>query len=240
MRVSWSLPVVGAALLGVAFALHGCGGSGGGRLHADPAVLVFGDVVKGEQTVRTLRVTNGTDHGVILTAAAPSCACLVPDPTYQRSLQPGESTEIRVRLESDRVHPQSLAGKTFTVSADDPDTPAIVIPVTGRILAWLDVKPTAIRVGADDAAGRGQPRRIGVRVPEGMTAKVVKSELSHPTWFTLTPEPKPEGLDLLLGVTPDPARRGAVDATLRLEVQVSGRGLAPQTLTAEVRIQGTW
>jgi hypothetical protein len=226
-------------LAGVVLTVARCGGSETGMLHADVTVLAFGEVVKGEQPVRELRVTNGTDHGVVLTAAAPSCACLVPDPTFQRSLQPGESTVIRVRLASDTVNPQNLGGKTFRVSADDPQTPVLMLPVTGRILAWLDVKPTAVRVSADDAAGRGEPRRIAVRVPSGMTANV-KHTITHPEWFKVTPTQGPEGADLLLEVIPDPKRRGAVDEVLRLEVHVSGRGLAPQTLPAEVRIQGTW
>ena len=73
-----------------------------------------------------------------------------------------------------------------------------------------------------------------------MTAEVLAPVLSHPQWFTLTPEATRDGVDLVLRVTPDAARRGPVDATIKLGVRTTGRGLPPGVMPFEVRIQGTW
>lgn len=226
-------------LLGTAGLLKGCGG-GSGHLTASAQTLDFGLVVHGQDVVRSVRVSNEGPRGVVLTAAIPSCKCLVLDPSFQRSLQPGESTEIRITLESGTVSPQKFQHKRLEVRSDDPAMPVLFVMLHGEIVPRLTVVPTMLRVGPDDAAGRGEPRHIKVRAPQGITAEVLTSTLSHPAWFTLTPEATPEGIDLVLRVTPDATRRGLVDARLKLRVRVSGGGLPPSVLEPEVRIQGTW
>jgi hypothetical protein len=219
--------------------LAACGGANG-HLTASADALDFGLVVHGQNVVRTVRVTNEGRKGVVLTAAIPSCKCLVVDPSFQKSLQPGESAEIRITLESGTVTPQKFQHKRLEVRSDDPGAPTLAVALHGEIAARVTVVPTMLRVGADDAAGRGEPRRIKIRTPKGMTAQLLPVVVSHPAWFTTTAEPTPDGVDLVLAVTPDAARRGPVDAVLKLQVRVTGGGLPPATMPFEVRIQGTW
>jgi hypothetical protein len=113
--------------------------------------------------------------------------------------------------------------------------------VFGEIERRLEVSPKLIRVGAEDAAGRSEPRRIKLRVPKGYSMTVTKSEVMRPDWFELKEEIHPgEGIDFLLSVKPDPTRRGPVDTYVRFFVTVSGKGLPPVEYEEPVMIQGTW
>src|SRR5687768_13755237 len=85
-----SLLVV-AAVAGAA-TFFGCGDDEGeGTLVATPDVLDFGLVAHGEDVERVLSVKNEGPRGVVLTAAAPSCACLHVLP-FNHSVGPGEVT----------------------------------------------------------------------------------------------------------------------------------------------------
>ncbi|MFM8981061.1 MAG: DUF1573 domain-containing protein [Planctomycetia bacterium] len=227
-----------ALALGLCTLLGGCGGPG--RLEADQRVLDFGRIVKGQAAERSVRITNGSRRAVLLTAAIPSCKCLVVDPSFQRSLQPGESTSIRVRLESWVVPAQKFTGKHLDVRSDDPEVQALIVALHGEIVERLSVTPAQLRVGPDDAAGRGEPRRVRVRTPPGCRAEVEEAVVSHPEALAFVPEPAEGGLDLVLQVKGGATLRGPLEATLRLKVRVSGCDLPPETSTHEVRIQGTF
>lgn len=218
--------------------LAGCGGPG--RLESDQRALDFGLVVKGQAVERSVRITNGSRRAVMLTAAKPSCTCLVVDDSFQRSLQPGESTTLRVRLESWVVPAQKFTGKYLDVRSDDTEVQALLVALHGEIVDRLTVTPAQVRVGPDDAAGWGEPRRVRLRTPPGCKAEVQEALLSRPELVALTPEPAEGGLDLLLRMQPGPALRGLVDVTLRLKVRVSGCDLPPETSTHEVRITGAF
>lgn len=218
--------------------LAGCGGAR--RLEADQRVLDFGRVVKGQAAERSVRITNGGRRAVLLTAAIPSCACLVVDPSFQRSLQPGESTTIRVRLESWVVPAQKFTGKHLDVRSDDPQVQALLVALHGEIVDRLTVAPAQLRVGPDDAQGSVEPRRVRLRTPPGCRAEVEEALLSRPDVLAFVPEPAEGGLDLVLQFKGGAALRGPLEATLRLKVRVSGCDLPPETSTHEVRIVGSF
>lgn len=236
VRVPGGVP--GAALLALCLLLAGCGGPG--RLEADQRVLDFGRTIKGQVAERSVRITNGSRRPVLLTAAIPSCPCLVVDDSFQRSLQPGESTTIRVRLESWVVPAQKFTGKHLDVRSDDPEVQALIVALHGEIVDRLSVTPAQLRVGPDDAAGRGEPRRVRVRTPPGCQAAIEEALVSRPDVLAFAPEPAEGGLDLVLQVKGGAALRGPLEATLRLKVRVTGCDLPPETSTHEVRIQGSF
>jgi hypothetical protein len=201
----------------------------------------FGLVPHGRDSEQRVTVRNEGRRSVVLTAAAPSCACLVIDPTFQRSLRPDESTELVVRLTTAHVPAQKLEGKYISVRSDDAAVPELKIPVFGEIEARLTLAPKVVVMSAADGAGRGQPRRVKMRVAPGYTAQVTKKEVLRPDWFGLTEERQPDGtIDFVLTVKPDPARRGPVDTFVRLVVTVTGKGLPPVNYDEQVLIKGTW
>jgi hypothetical protein len=216
-------------------------GGSAGRLTAAPDVLDFGLVAHGDEPTLSLRVTNEGPRGVMLTTAHPSCACLVVDPSYQKSLMPGERTEIRVTLASGLVPPQKLERKYLEVRSSDPRMPVLMVPLRGEIVQRVRVEPAIVRVGPEDAAGRGEPKRIRVRAATGFTAKVLGVELTQPEWFSYEAKAaEGGGIDVFLHVKPDPARRGAVQSMLRLQVEAQGPSGPPITYPLVVSIQGSW
>ena len=218
----------------------GCG-KDADHLVASVDSIDFGVVAHGRDSEQRVKVTNEGRHSVVLTAAAPSCACLVVDPTFQRSLRPDESTEIVVRLTTAHVPAQKLEGKYVSVRSDDAAVPELKIPVYGEIEARLTVAPKILVISAADGAGRGQPRRIKMRVAPGYTAHVTKKEILRTDWFAVTEERQPDGsIDFVLTVKPDPARRGVVDTYVRFFVTVTGKGLPPVNYEETVLVKGTW
>jgi hypothetical protein len=218
----------------------GCG-KDADHLVASVERIDFGLVAHGRDSEQRVKVTNEGRHSVVLTAAAPSCACLAVDPTFQRSLRPDESTELIVRLTTAHVPAQKLEGKYISVRSDDAAVPELKIPVYGEIEARLTVAPKIIVISAADGAGRGQPRRIKMRIAPGYPAAVTKVEVLRTDWFAHKEERQPDGsIDIVLTVKPDPARRGPVDTFVRLFVTVTGKGLPPVNYEEMVLVKGTW
>jgi HYDIN/CFA65/VesB-like, Ig-like domain len=96
----------------------GCGGEGAG-LVATPTQIQFGEIVLGDRAVRTVELRNAGTKAVLVTAVKPNCVCFSVGP-YQHSLQPGESTQLSVTLDSALVPAEPLRGKTLTVVSDAP------------------------------------------------------------------------------------------------------------------------
>lgn len=242
MRSTRTALGLGAAIFAATAAfvpLSGCGGANG-HLTASVDTLDFGSVPHGEDAARTVRVKNAGRRAVLLTAAIPSCKCLHVDSAFQRSLLGGEETELRVILTSGTEKPQKLQNKHLEVRSDDPQAPVLRVALIGEIEAILTLVPSILRVGPEDAAGLGEPRRLKLRTAKGYRAKIQSSELSHPTWFVVAQKDTSEGIDLILSVTTDPTRRGPVDAKLTLKVLVTGRGLPARVFEPVLSIQGAW
>ena len=211
------------------------------HLTASVERIDFGLVEHGREATQTFRVKNEGQRTVVLSAVAPSCKCLSVDPTFRRSLGPDEETDVVVRLTTAHVPAQKLEGKSIHVVSDDATMPVLVVPVFGEIVSLLTVSPELVRVGAGDAAGRGEPRRIRLRTAPGFTAELRSVENLKPDWFETKMEAVPEGIDLLLSVKPDPTRRGPVDTFVRLHVTVTGRGLPPVDYDDKrITIRGEW
>ena len=226
--------VVASALVGA------CGGSAG-HLTASADRLDFGDVPTGEPASRTVRVKNESRRAVLLTAAFPSCACLRAEWLGSRSLQSGEETTVRVSLVSDNLPAGKLGNKTLEVRSDDADVPVLVVALDGTIISTLSVTPEILRVGADDAAGKGQARVVKLRTAKGYRLTIQGAvEASPPEWFQVAQKPVPDGIDLLVNVTKDPTRRGVVNAKIVLKVLVDGGKLPPRVEERTLSIQGTW
>ena len=233
---------LGAALFAMAvlFApLNGCGGANG-HLTASLDTLDFGLVAHGEERARTVRVKNAGRKAVLLTAAIPSCPCLHVDSAFQRSLLGGEETEMRVILTSGTVTPQKLQNKYLEVRSDDGQAPVLRVALTGEIEARLRLLPEILRVGPEDAAGRGQARQVKLRTAKGYRATIQSSEVSHPKWFGVAQKDTPDGIDLIVTVSTDPTRRGPVNAQVKFKVLVSGGSLPPQVYEPMLSIQGSW
>jgi len=226
--------VVASALVGA------CGGSAG-HLTASVDSLDFGTVPIGEPASRTVRIKNESRRAVLLTEAFPSCACLTAEWLGPRSLQSGEETTVRVSLVSKDLPAGKLSNKSLEVHSDDADVPVLVVAIHGEVISTLSVTPEILRVGADDAAGRGEARVVKLRTAKGYRLKIQGDIVaSPPEWFQVGQKPVPDGIDLLVNVTKDPTRRGVVNAKIVIKVLVDGGKLPPRVQEVKLSIQGTW
>lgn len=227
----------------VALALPACGPESAGRLVALPDALDFGLVSLGTSAERRVRLRNEGRQGVVLTATAPSCACIKVDPNYQRSLMPGDEVELRVNLVAVDVPPGRLEHKFLDVRSDDPDAPVLRVPLRGEIEDRVGIAPRRVVVGPADAAGKSEPRRLRVRTVNGYAATWERTEITNPAWFEVSIEPTTDGsagFDAVLRIKPDPARRGPVNEHVRIYVSTSKAERPEQRHDLLVTIQGEW
>lgn len=228
------------ALLAGLCALASCGPGGPEQLVALEETIDFGQVCVGQEVERQIHLRNDGPQGVVLTAVTPSCPCLKADPSFQRSLGPREQGVVRVRLVTQDLHAGRLHQKFVDVLSDDPRAPRIRVNVQGEIEERVTVAPPTLRVDAADAAGKGQPRRIRIRTTTGYQVRVDRVEITNPLWFSVETVAVSEGLDALLKVSVDPARRGVVNEHVRFFVTTSGRDLPELRHELLVRIEGAW
>ena len=69
----------------------------GEELTADPALLNFGDQLPGQTVEKTVRLTNHSRRTVRVVGGTSDCRCIATD-DLPATLEPGASTDIRVRL----------------------------------------------------------------------------------------------------------------------------------------------
>lgn len=241
----WRATGAHAARLVVATALallSGCGGSKSEPgLRVEPSPIDFGTLPVGQQAVRRVRVTNTTAAQLLVTEVKASCKCIEVDGRFQRSLSPGDSTTIDVRLKATSDGPKGrLEGKKLWVHSDSDEAPVVEVAVHGLIEERVTLSPSHLAIGPEDAAGRGRPRRLRVLAAAGYTARIERVVLSHPDWFDAVQGQGPDGPELTLTVKPDPARRGPIAATVKLLVATAGGSAPPLSSELTADIQGAW
>jgi len=92
-------------------------------------VIDYGIVEKGADGVRVFEFTNTGNAPLIISKVNSSCGCTVPKKP-DGPIQPGETGEIQVKYDTNRVGP---IAKAITVISNA-DTPTKVLKIKGKVL----------------------------------------------------------------------------------------------------------
>ncbi|HLV15212.1 MAG TPA: DUF1573 domain-containing protein [Xanthomarina sp.] len=92
-------------------------------------VIDYGTIEKGADGVRVFEFTNTGNAPLIISKVNSSCGCTVPKKP-EGPIQPGESGEIQVKYDTNRVMP---IRKTITVISNA-DTPTVALKIKGDVI----------------------------------------------------------------------------------------------------------
>ncbi|GMN11907.1 hypothetical protein MTsPCn9_32090 [Croceitalea sp. MTPC9] len=89
----------------------------------------YGEIAKGSDGLRVFQFTNTGDSPLLISNAKSSCGCTVPQYPKNTPIAPGETGEIKVKYDTNRVGPFR---KAITISSNS-DTPTTVLKIKGTI-----------------------------------------------------------------------------------------------------------
>ena len=88
----------------------------------------YGEIQKGSDGVRVFEFTNTGDAPLVISKVSSSCGCTIPKKP-EAPIQPGETGEIQVKYDTNRVGP---IRKAITVISNA-DTPTIILKIKGTV-----------------------------------------------------------------------------------------------------------
>ena len=88
----------------------------------------YGEIQKGSDGVRVFEFTNTGDAPLVISKVSSSCGCTIPKKP-EGPIQPGETGEIQVKYDTNRVGP---IRKAITVISNA-DTPTIILKIKGTV-----------------------------------------------------------------------------------------------------------
>lgn len=88
----------------------------------------YGEIEKGSDGVRVFEFTNTGDAPLVISKVSSSCGCTIPKKP-EAPIQPGESGEIQVKYDTNRVGP---IRKAITVISNA-DTPTMILKIKGTV-----------------------------------------------------------------------------------------------------------
>ncbi|MFM1878743.1 MAG: hypothetical protein RLZZ241_1609 [Bacteroidota bacterium] len=89
----------------------------------------YGEIAKGSDGVRVFEFTNTGNAPLIISKVSSSCGCTIPK-MPEDPIAPGESGEIQVKYDTNRVGP---IRKAVTVLSNA-DTPTVILKIKGEVL----------------------------------------------------------------------------------------------------------
>ena len=92
--------------------------------------LDYGDIAKGSDGVRVFEFTNTGTAPLVISKVSSSCGCTIPKKP-EAPIMPGESGEIQVKYDTNRVGP---IRKAVTVISNA-DTPTKILKIKGNVKA---------------------------------------------------------------------------------------------------------
>lgn len=111
---------------------------------ADPPIIELGEFSTSETKAGEVMLKNTGDVPVTIRSAKASCGCTTADFKRNTVLEPGDETEVTVRM---RGGPTArVLNKTVTFTIDG--YPQLKVPVKGKSIAYVDMTPS--RVGVSD------------------------------------------------------------------------------------------
>ena len=124
--------VVGAALLIASCALRA-------QVVVDGAGIDFGDVAGHRLVTKAVTLKSDSDKPVAITDVIKTCICA------DMTVSPATIAPHGEAVVTSTLDPNVFSGpfrKTFYLRTDDPDTPSVMIPVSGNVRPWWTVSPS--------------------------------------------------------------------------------------------------
>lgn len=90
----------------------------------------YGEIAKGSDGVRIFEFTNTGNAPLVISKVSSSCGCTIPKKP-EAPIAPGESGEIQVKYDTNRVGP---IRKAITVISNA-ETPTVILKIKGEVLA---------------------------------------------------------------------------------------------------------
>lgn len=203
---------------------------------ADPPVLDFGDVLGGEPTRATVKITNVSEKPVPIKQVRTTCGCTVatvhgPDGTelparppqadmLVATLEPGQALTVDVVMQTANV--QGSVEKQLQIYTGDDAAPTLQVPVRARISKAFSISPDKVdlrniaRTGRVEQTVVVQAQSIGNWTIDGFESGLEGNPL--PTWLQLSVLDT-EGLSRRVQIVSDgPRPVGAFTARVRLKI----------------------
>lgn len=112
---------------------------GGPKMEFEVMEVDYGTISQGSDPLRVFKFSNVGDEPLIISKAKGSCGCTVPK-YPQEPILPGETSEIEVRYDTNRIGPFQ---KTVTLTTNE-SQPTHTLKIKGKV----DPKPTQESVPA--------------------------------------------------------------------------------------------
>ena len=109
-------------------AAAGAPAEGGPRMNFEVTEVDYGTIEQGSDPLRVFKFTNAGDEPLIISKAKGSCGCTVPK-YPQEAILPGESAEIEVRYDTNRIGPFQ---KTVTLTTNEA-SPTHTLKIKGKV-----------------------------------------------------------------------------------------------------------
>jgi hypothetical protein len=113
----------------LAFSYNGFSQTVGPKIEFQSSVVDYGEIVKGSDGIRIFTFVNSGDMPLEITKVYSSCGCTIPKKP-EAPIAPGESGEIQVRYDTNRVGP---IRKTITVNSNASETPIVSLKIKGTV-----------------------------------------------------------------------------------------------------------
>jgi len=113
----------------LAFSYNGFSQTVGPKIEFQSSVVDYGEIVKGSDGIRIFTFVNSGDMPLEINKVYSSCGCTIPKKP-EAPIAPGESGEIQVKYDTNRVGP---IRKTITVNSNASETPIVSLKIKGTV-----------------------------------------------------------------------------------------------------------
>lgn len=113
----------------LAFSYNGFSQTVGPKIEFQSSVVDYGEIIKGSDGIRIFTFVNSGDMPLEITKVYSSCGCTIPKKP-EAPIAPGESGEIQVKYDTNRVGP---IRKTITVNSNASETPIVSLKIKGTV-----------------------------------------------------------------------------------------------------------
>ena len=113
----------------LAFSFNGFSQPAGPKIEFKSNVVDYGEIIKGSDGIRIFTFINSGDMPLEITKVYSSCGCTIPKKP-EAPIAPGETGEIQVKYDTNRVGP---IRKTITVNSNAAGTPIVSLKIKGTV-----------------------------------------------------------------------------------------------------------
>ena len=113
----------------ITFIFNGFSQKEGPKIEFKSNVVDYGEIIKGSDGIRIFTFINSGDMPLKITKVYSSCGCTIPKKP-EAPIAPGESGEIQVKYDTNRVGP---IRKTITVNSNAAGTPIVSLKIKGTV-----------------------------------------------------------------------------------------------------------